>query len=181
MVLSISGLGIDVPTIFFHITISEPYLLEMKYPLSSWVMWNTGTFTKPCILTQDEKMYEIPFGPFTWQWQILLVICTDIGDFPGQCLITGGIAPRFWLMFVLHDLMPTYANRWSMVWIRQPKHHLSIDWTHLSFLQCFRRCHLPLLYFIHSCYRTSNSNNNNNNNKNATLSDEHKCRSWNIF
>ena len=26
----------------------QPYLLEMKYPLSSWVMWNIGTFTNPC-------------------------------------------------------------------------------------------------------------------------------------
>ena len=40
----------------FHITSNPLYLLEMRYRWdfpSSWVMWNIGTFTKPC---------------FRWSW-----------------------------------------------------------------------------------------------------------------
>ena len=40
----ISRVGIDVPTFGDLLNITFPYLLEMKSPLFSWVMWNIGTF-----------------------------------------------------------------------------------------------------------------------------------------
>ena len=65
-----SGVGIDVPTIgnWFHITKTKICydLLEITSPISSWVMWNIGTFTNPSWV-RGFPMVFLDRAP-TWPW-----------------------------------------------------------------------------------------------------------------
>ena len=68
-----------------------------------------------------------------------------------------------------------------MVWIRQRKHHLSIDWTHMFSYTGFAVAfyHWLCTLAVNALTTTTSSSNSNNDNDNDHVNDHHRQQHYN--